>query len=71
MRSVKHKSRQISVWIAAIALSAAFECIAISLQRLSAQTLRAPGKMYSSKRMADGKHWLTQNLDVNAMPSYC
>jgi len=27
--------------------------------------------MYSSKRMADGKQWTTQNLDVNAMPFYC
>ena len=25
----------------------------------------------SSKRMADGKEWMTANLDVNASPSYC
>ena len=24
-----------------------------------------------SKRMADGKQWMTRNLDVNTMPSYC
>src|ERR1700722_9634603 len=27
--------------------------------------------MYSPKRMADGKQWTTNNLDVNIAPSYC
>jgi uncharacterized protein (TIGR02145 family) len=27
--------------------------------------------MYSSKRMADGKQWTTDNLNFNTMPSYC
>jgi uncharacterized protein (TIGR02145 family) len=27
--------------------------------------------MYSSKRMADAKRWMTQNLNVDTMPSYC
>jgi uncharacterized protein (TIGR02145 family) len=71
MGSVKHKSRQISVWGASVVLSPAFERIGISLQRLSAQTQKEPGKTYSSKRMADGKHRLTHNPDVNSMSSYC
>lgn len=71
MRNVKHKSRQIPVCVISIALSVAFRCIGTLLPRFSAQAQKAPGKMYSSKRMADGKHWLTHNLDVNTMPSYC
>ena len=27
--------------------------------------------VYSSKRMADGKEWMTQNLDLNTVTSYC
>ena len=26
---------------------------------------------YNSKSMADGKRWMTQNIDVNITPSYC
>ncbi len=33
------------------------------------ESLSAP--VSSSKRMADGKEWTTQNLDVNIAPSYC
>ena len=71
MGNVRHKSRQIPVFVISIALSVAFECTGILLPRLSAQAQKAPGKMYSSKRMAGGKHWLTHNLDVNTMPPYC
>src|SRR5437588_5359834 len=31
----------------------------------------ASGTVNSSKRMADGKQWTTQNLNVNTVPSYC
>jgi uncharacterized protein (TIGR02145 family) len=41
------------------------------LERLSAQDQQASGAMYSFKRMADGKQWMTHNLDVNTVPSYC
>ena len=71
MARVKNKGRQISVCVVSIALSLAVECIGTSSQRLSAQSRKAPGKMYSSKRMADGKYWLTHNLNVNTTPSYC
>jgi hypothetical protein len=47
--------KPILVCVVAIALSVAVECIGTSLQRLSAQSQKAPGKMYSSKR------WQTAN----------
>ena len=31
----------------------------------------AAGTIDSSKRMADGRQWTTQNLNVNVVPSYC
>ena len=42
-----------------------------SLERLSAQYEKASSPMYSSKRMPDGKHWTTHNLNVKTVPSYC
>ena len=71
MISVKHKTRPIRVCVVSIALSIAFGSVSASLERLSAQDQKASGTMYSSKRMADGKQWTTQNLDVNTVPSYC
>jgi len=54
-----------------IALIIAFGCVNTSLERLSAQDQKASGTTYPSKRMADGKEWMTHNLDVNTAPSYC
>jgi uncharacterized protein (TIGR02145 family) len=54
-----------------MALSVALGSLNILLQHLSAQARKASGTIDSSKRMADGKQWTTQNLDVNTMPSYC
>jgi uncharacterized protein (TIGR02145 family) len=71
MSTVKHKTRPLRFWLVAIALSVAFESLNTSLPGLSAQVQKASGQKYSSKRMADGKHWMTRNLDVNVMPSYC
>jgi hypothetical protein len=64
MTSVRDKTRPIRVLVVSIALSIAFWSVSVSLERLSAQD-------YSSKRMADGKQWMTRNLDVNTVPSYC
>lgn len=69
--SVKHKTTPIRLCVVSIALSIAFGSVCTSLQRLSAQTQKASGTMYSSNRMADGKQWTTHNLDLNTMPSYC
>src|SRR6516162_11924285 len=69
MGVARHKTTPIRVWVVSIALSIAFGCLGASLQRLSAQ--KASGTLFSSKRMADGKRWMTQNLNVDTMPSYC
>jgi uncharacterized protein (TIGR02145 family) len=37
----------------------------------SAQEPKASGTTPSSVRMADGKHWTSQNLNVGAVPSHC
>jgi uncharacterized protein (TIGR02145 family) len=71
MTAVKHKARPIRVFVVSIALSIAFWAVSASLEHLSAQDQKAFGTMYSSNRMADGKQWMTHNLDVNTVPSYC
>jgi uncharacterized protein (TIGR02145 family) len=62
----------IHVRLVAIALSIAFGIVgcAGSAQR-SANDENVSGTTPSSKRMADGKEWMTSNLNVNASPSYC
>jgi uncharacterized protein (TIGR02145 family) len=65
------KTRPIRGFVASIALSFAFGSVSAPLERLSAQDQQASGAMYSFKRMADGKQWMTHNLDVNTVPSYC
>jgi uncharacterized protein (TIGR02145 family) len=42
-----------------------------SLGRLSAQHEKASESMHSPNRMADGKQWMTQNLNVKTDGSYC
>jgi uncharacterized protein (TIGR02145 family) len=42
-----------------------------SLERFSAQVQQASGTLSSTKRMADGKLWTTDNLNVKTVPSYC
>ena len=39
--------------------------------RLAAQNQKASGAKYSPKRMADGKLWMTRNLDMDTASSYC
>jgi len=41
------------------------------LGRYSAQVQQASGTLPSAKRMADGKQWTTDNLNVETVPSYC
>ena len=71
MKTVKHKVTLIRVCVASIALSIAFASLSISLQHLSAQSQKASGTTYASKRMADGKQWMTKNLDLTTTQSYC
>ena len=68
MVSERQIGRSIQVYAALILL-----CVALCLiprARLSAQQQKAPANP-SLKRMADGKQWMTRNLDVNIMHSYC
>jgi len=44
--------------------------LAVAALPLAAQP-RQSGTIPSSKRMADGKQWTTQNLNVNTAQSYC
>jgi len=71
MTSVKHKTMPIRVCVVSIVLSMGFVAASASLERLSAQDQKADGTTYSSKRMADGKQWMTHNLNVKTVPSYC
>ena len=71
MTRVKDKNRPIRVLVVSIALSIAFWSVNASMERLLAEDQKASGTMYSPKRMADGKQWMTHNLDVNTVQSYC
>jgi len=63
--------RRLLVCVLPIALAVAAGAVSASLERRAAQDGNAPSAPYSSKRMADGKLWTTQNLNVSAVPSYC
>ena len=69
MNSTKGKAKLVRACAISIVLSIVF--VTASSGRLSAQDHKVPGSMYSAKRMADGKEWTTQNLNVNTLPSYC
>jgi len=71
MTTGEGKTRPIRVFVISIALSIAFWSVSASLEHLTAQDQKALSTMYSSKRMADGKQWMTHNLDVDTVPSYC
>ncbi|MBI1760262.1 MAG: hypothetical protein HYR56_02395 [Acidobacteria bacterium] len=71
MISVNRKTRLIRVCAVSIALSIAFASMNASLERFSAQAPQASGTLPSAKRMADGKQWTTDNLNVKTVPSYC
>src|SRR5947209_3783394 len=60
----------IRVCVVSIALSIAFGSVSASMERRSAQDQKASGTTYSAKRMADGKQWMTHNLNVHTVPSY-
>ena len=58
--------------VVAISLSMAFGSVGASCStHRSAEDQNVPATIYSSRRMPDGKQWMTQNLDTNIGPSYC
>src|SRR5687768_5272417 len=72
MNSVQDKTGPIQIRVVAIALSIAFSSVgAACLTHRSAKDQKVPGKIYSSRRMPDGKQWMTENLNVNTGRSYC
>ena len=54
-----------------IALSKPAGSLTNSWERLSAQEQKTSGTRYDARRMADGKYWMTHNVDVNVLSSYC
>ena len=71
MIGVNRKTRLMRVCAVAIALSAAFESLSVCWERFSAQVQQASGMLPSAKRMADGKQWMTENLNLKTVSSYC
>ena len=71
MDSVKYNSTQIRICVVSMALTVIVACLGTSLRRVSARTPKSSGTMHSSKRMADGKEWMTENLSVHTVQSYC
>ena len=72
MTNVKAKSKSIQVFSLSIAAVVALGSTSFPAERPSAQEQqRAAPTEYSTKRMADGKEWTTQSLDLNTVPSYC
>ena len=66
------ETRPIRVSIVSIVLVIALVSGGASSDRLLAQDQTASsGTMHASKRMADGKQWTTQNLNVKTLQSYC
>ena len=62
----------IPVRVVAVALSIAFGSIGCAtLTSRSANNGTASGTIPSFTRMADGKEWTTDNLNVSVSPSYC
>ena len=68
MGNLVRRNRQFQICFLLVTLSGAFGYL---LQSASAQNHKVSGPKCPSKRMADGKQWMTQNLDVDAMSSYC
>ena len=58
------------IGVAVVSVTLLGQTPSASLDRHAAQP-KSSDTTYSSKRMADGKQWTTQNLNVNTAQSYC
>jgi uncharacterized protein (TIGR02145 family) len=64
--------RPIRIRVLAIALSLVVGSVGVSCStHRFADDQNVPGTNYSSRRMPDGKWWMTANLDINTGGSYC
>lgn len=62
------------VWIRVVAIALTLPFCAAAVPRATHGLMRdqkAPATTHSSKRMADGKEWMTENLKVKTDRSYC
>ena len=60
------------IGVVAISLRIAFGSVGVSCStHRSAHDQNVPATIYSSRRMPDGKQWMTENLNVNSGHSYC
>jgi uncharacterized protein (TIGR02145 family) len=72
MPALQDKMTPIRIRVVAVALSIALGFVGASCwAQRSAKEQRVPSSSYSSRRMLDGKAWMTENLNVNIGPSYC
>jgi uncharacterized protein (TIGR02145 family) len=72
MKSVQGETTPIRLRVAAVALSIAVGSVGASCStHRSAEDQNVPGTIYSSRRMPDGKQWMTENLNVSTERSYC
>ncbi len=72
MTRANDEPRSVRVCVASIALGIALASLGASADRRSAQDQKASGgTVHSSKRMADGKQWTTDNLSLKTVESYC
>jgi uncharacterized protein (TIGR02145 family) len=69
MTSARRKIRPIRFLAASIALSVAL--VGAVFERLPAQDRKPSGATHASRRMTDGKRWMTNNLNVKTVSSYC
>lgn len=71
MTSTTGRATPVRAYSVAMALSIACFSVIASVALLSAQDQKSSGTGHSSKRMADGKLWMTRNLDIPITSSYC
>lgn len=71
MNSVEDKMAPMRIRVVAISLTIAFGFVEASCSTHRSAKENVPGTISSSRRMPDGKQWMTENLNVNADQSYC
>jgi uncharacterized protein (TIGR02145 family) len=66
-KTMSIRNRIVAIALSIVVGTASAACFA----RTSAEDQDASGAMYSFKRMADGKEWTTENLNVDTGGTYC
>ena len=73
MNSIQDNRARVRAGVVTISLSIAFGLIgsSCSAHRSASDDQNVAGTIAPSRRMADGRQWMTENLNVNADQSYC